>query len=483
MAARQRALVVVVNWRDLDHPEAGGAEVVCDEMAAALVDTEHDVVLLCAKVKGSPRDQLRRGYTIHRAGGRFTVYPRALAWLMTHRSRITLVVDSQNGIPFFAPLAIRRKTPLLLLIHHVHQEQFSAYFPRPIAALGRWLETSGSRLVYGRRMIVAVSPSTRRGVRQDLKLMGEIRVIPPGWRISTQADIWARCPQPKIAAVGRLVPHKRTRLVVEAMVEVRRAIPTASLDIIGSGPELAALQRLVADLDLEDVVQFHPSCSNERRDELVSSAWLSINASAGEGWGISVIESNALGIPVLAFDRPGLRDSIRDGETGWLIEEGSQLSIAISKALRELSDPDAAAGYAQRARHWAAGFTWEEMGDKLRVAALMERRRMALLHPDRRTLTDVGTVIHIVGQTLDPSWSPQLRVGDTIRRDADGLQIFLASADTASGLAVLARCGLPDGARDDDVSIRVARGSDYLMPQSGRFRSVTGQHPQPGETG
>jgi hypothetical protein len=247
------------------------------------------------------------------------------------------------------------------------------------------------------------------------------------------------------------------------MVEAQRSVPNVTLDIIGSGPELRALQRLVAELELEDVVHFHPSCSNERRDELVSSAWLSINASAGEGWGISVIESNAQGIPVLAFDRPGLRDSIRDGETGWLVEEGSQLSTAIQQSINELRDHDVAAGFAGRARDWAAGFTWEEAGHKLRVAALVERRRMALQHPDRRVLSDVGTVIQI-GGNFAAAWSPQLRIGDTLSRSTAGWRIFLAGADTAGALTVLARCGLPDGASDDDVTVLVARGSDYLVP-------------------
>jgi hypothetical protein len=115
----------------------------------------------------------------------------------------------------------------------------------------------------------------------------------------------------------------------------------------------------------------------------------------------------------------------------------------------------------------------------LRVAALVERRRMALNHPDRRVLSDVGTVVQIAGDFAD-SWSPQLRIGDTLSRNAAGWRMFLASADTAGALTVLARCGLPDGASDDDVTVRVARGSDYLMPLAVQLKPTREIHSPPG---
>ncbi|NAZ77809.1 glycosyltransferase, partial [Kineococcus sp. T13] len=177
-------MLVITNWRDSRHPETGGAEVVCHQLAERFAAAGHDVVLLCAAVDGAPREETRDGYRIVRGGGRFGVYAHALAWLARHRRRVEAVVDSQNGIPFFSPLVLPRSTPVLMLLHHVHQDQFAKYFPAPVAALGRFLESTVSRVVYGRRGVVTVSPSTRTDARRRLGLRGDIWVTPPGWSVT-----------------------------------------------------------------------------------------------------------------------------------------------------------------------------------------------------------------------------------------------------------------------------------------------------------
>ncbi len=469
------SLSVVANWRDLRHPQAGGAELVCEELAARLAGAGHTVVVLAAPVSGQPRVEQRNGYTIRRAGNRFTVYPLALLWLLANRRRVTTILDSQNGIPFFTPLVARRRTVIMLMIWHVHQEQFSAYFPRPVAALGRWLETAGCRAVYGRRMIVAVSPSTRQGVRNDLRLLGDIRVIPPGWRVTMGVgqDRFPRAATPTIVSVGRLVPHKRTRLILQAMPEIRRSHPDVVLHIIGSGIELGNLSALIAELGLADCVRIHSRCSDAERDQLLASAWLSINASAGEGWGISVIESNALGVPVLAYSRPGLRDSIRNGITGWLIEEGQPLAGAVTEILDELEDAAIADRFSREAANWAANFTWQASADKLFTAISIETNRLAMTGADRRRQTDVGSIVYLAREHVPTDWRPELRAGDGYLAAEDAITIFLAGADTAGARAAMARVGLTSDGPGRHMVIRVARGADYLLPFSSELPRAT----------
>src|SRR6185437_7466498 len=125
------------------------------------------------------------------------------------------------------------------------------------------------------------------------------------------ADPPARSAHPSIVSVGRLVPHKRFALLIDAADQLRRQLPDFSLHVIGSGPELASLRALVASKALDSHVTFHLHLDNVERDRLLATAWLSVNPSEGEGWGLSVIEANSLGVPVLAFRRPGLRDSIQ----------------------------------------------------------------------------------------------------------------------------------------------------------------------------
>src|SRR6185437_16494540 len=99
--------VTILNWRDTTHPEGGGSERYVEKIAADLVDEGCRVEVLCARHRGAPARNERDGVTFRRAGGRLTVYPRALAVLA--RARLTgrrpdVVVDVQNGIPFFARL-------------------------------------------------------------------------------------------------------------------------------------------------------------------------------------------------------------------------------------------------------------------------------------------------------------------------------------------------------------------------------------------
>lgn len=462
---RSRPWTVVTNWRDLEHAEAGGAELVCDELASRFAAAGHRVILLCAHVHGRPRTEQVHGYTVRRAGGRFTVYPLALLWLLLHRARIETILDSQNGIPFFTPLAVRRRTAVILLLHHIHQQQFALYFPPPVAALGRWLESTASRAVYADRTLIAVSPSTREGARRTLGLRGDIKVVPPGWRVSLDVHHASpgKTPTPTLVTVGRLVPHKRTHLALEAVAQMREAVPDVRLHVIGGGTELPRLQELARSLDIEGLVQFHPGCSDEERDDVVARSWLCLNASEGEGWGISVIEANALGTPVLAYQRPGLRDSIAPGDSGWLIGDEEPLAGAATEIITALRDPEVATRMSSQAYSWARRFTWTEMGRRVLEIAGQERRRLALVHPERRRRTDVSTVVHLPHQVVPTGWDPRLREGDSVNIEVDGVTVFLAGADIEASRAVLDRAGIRLQEHGAAIRYRVARRRDHLV--------------------
>lgn len=458
--------VVVANWRDLDHPQAGGAELVCDEVAADLARRGHRVVLLTSSVAGRPREEQVHGYTVRRRGGRFTVYAWALLWLLLHRRSVRAVIDSQNGIPFFSPLAVRRSTPCLLLLHHVHQDQFALYFPRPVAAVGRFLESTVSRAVYGTRTVIAVSPSTRQGAREILQLRGEVKIVPPGWRVSL--DLATSSPvktdHPSVVSVGRLVPHKRTGMTIEAVAALRATVPDITLDVVGGGTELEGLKRLAADLGVDDIVSFRPHCSNEERDQVVAASWLCVNASEGEGWGISVIEANALGTPVVAYARPGLRDSIQHGTNGWLIDDAQPLAEAAAPLLAELAAPAHRAALAAACHGWALNFTWSAMTGRIWSAVEQETRRLSLPHPERRTGSDVSTVVRVPAELVPVDWQPRLRHGDVVSTGPGWVEVFLANADTSASAAVMRRVGIVDDGR---IEYRVARRRDHLAPLAG----------------
>lgn len=469
---RTGSTTVVVNWRDGAHPLSGGAELYCERVAAGLGAAGHDVVYLTSRPRGAARREDRGAYRVVRGGGTYGVYAFVLAWLLVHRRSIGAVLDSQNGIPFFTPLALARRTPVLLLVHHVHQEQFAAYFGPLMAWVGRFLEGPASRVVYGRRLVVAVSPSTRTGVRRRLRLRGAISVLPCGMDApSGGAAVQPRSGTPRVVVVGRLVPHKRLHLLIAAMAAVQQEVPGAELHVVGDGPARADLERLAASATSTGLTVFHGRLPDGERDALLASAWLTVNPSAGEGWGLSVIEANAAGVPAMAYRVPGLQDSILPGRTGWLVEPGADLGPALGEALAALADPRAAQAYACSAREWAGRFSWEATAQGVALAVAIERDRLSAGRRDRRAGNDLVSVVDVPRRLLKPGWERHQRQGDTWtvqvsprERDGSGaagsVRGLLRGADESDVAAALARLGVDR--RDPDVRVIVARPADLL---------------------
>jgi glycosyltransferase involved in cell wall biosynthesis len=364
--------VVIVNWRDLDHSLAGGAEIYAWQYALALHEAGADVRFVTARDAGQSSRETRDGIAVRRGGGALTFYLFALGWLLLHRRRIDAVIDPAGGLPSFSPLVLRRGTPALLIVHHVHQAQFGAHFPAPVAAFGRWLERVAMRRVYRHQVTAAVSSSTREEMRRQLGWTGDIRILENGAAVPAPEALDAAAKDPdRIVVLGRLVTHKRVDLVVEAVDRVRTRSSLAGrdlrVDVIGRGPEHDALVALVAERGLADRVVFHGFVADEVKDALLARASVHVCASDAEGWGQAVIDAAAWGVPTLARDVPGLRDSIRSGETGWLVPDGAapdvvrRLADALEDALVAAADPAVRLLRAEACSAWAHKFDWSQM--------------------------------------------------------------------------------------------------------------------------
>jgi glycosyltransferase involved in cell wall biosynthesis len=358
--------IAIVNWRDPWHPEAGGAERYAWEMARALADRGAAVRYLTARAPGQARRERRDGIGIVRLGGRFTVYPMVLGWLLAHRRSFDAVLDCQNGIPFFTPLALPRKVPVLCLVHHVHTAQFGVHFGRGMATVGRLLEGPAVNFVYRRHACVAVSPSTVTAMRERLGWTGDIYLIPNGAPPGLSRPPSGQAPS-TLTWVGRLVAHKRAELILPVAERVRDRGLT--VEVIGRGPAEQALEAAVAARGLGAAVRLRGFLSEADKQAAVAGSLLHLNTSQGEGWGLCVIEAAAAGVPTVAYDVDGLRDAVRDGQTGWLVRDGEELADVVDRAVKELADPARRAAVAQACRRWAAQLTWD--ASTARMAALI----------------------------------------------------------------------------------------------------------------
>ncbi len=344
--------IVFLAWRDTAHPQAGGSEVVIDQLATRLTDRGHDVQLL----HGGPSG--KHTYRSTRIGGNYSQYVRAPLSFRRRSKGVDVVVDVENGIPFFSPLW--QRNPVIGLVHHVHTEQWAMQFPEPIAAVGRWLEGRLMPRVYRRAPFVSVSRSTTDGLVNLGVDPTHITTVEMGLEFDPLEP--APSAEPRFLVLSRLVPHKRVELALKMWDSVR-PITGGQLVIIGDGPELDNLRSIAgADVEFTGWVD-----ENRKRTEL-SQAWLLIHPAHHEGWGTVVMEAAAASVPTVAFNVAGVRDSVHDGVSGSLAETEDEF---VARWISLASDADRRAEMSVAAKARAASFTWDRAVDSFE--SLLER--------------------------------------------------------------------------------------------------------------
>ncbi|MFI6560974.1 glycosyltransferase family 4 protein [Streptomyces sp. NPDC050534] len=345
--------IVFLAHRDLDNPAAGGSELLVDRLAEGLTALGHQVTLIC----GGPA--AFRDYRVVSAGGEFGHYLRARSAFARQVGETDLLVEVCNGMPYLAPLWHRG--PTLCLVNHVHSDLWKMRFGGPLlpaARLGRRLEQWALTGAQHRSLLVAVSPSTAHALRGIGVSRDRIRVVHNG--VEEPGPRADRSPEPLFVAIGRLVEYKRIDLLLRLWERVR-PVTGGRLVIVGDGPERARLEQLAG-----PGVEFAGHVSEAEKHRLLCAAWLLLHPSAVEGWGLVVTEAAARETPTIAFDVPGLRDSVVDGETGVLAHGESSFAaawctLALSGRRRE------AMGKAARDR--AARYRWHRTVRQFRAVA------------------------------------------------------------------------------------------------------------------
>lgn len=346
--------ILCLNWRDIKHPMAGGAETYLFEIAKRLT-SEHKVVLFCGKYKGcKTRDEID-GVKIIRQGGNFSVYLYAiLSYLINLRGEgYDIIVDSINGVPFFTPLYVRK--PKVAIVHHlVKKEILFRELPLPFAFIA-WLAENMIPFLYRKVPIITVSRSSRQELIEFGISEERVHIIYNGIE-HTALGCADKSPKPLIAYVGRIKKYKQVDHLLQAFEMVKREVPEAEAIIAGRG-DYNELRRLVK-AEINSNITLAGEVSEAEKLKIMKKAWIFVTPSTKEGWGVSVIEANACGTPAIAYDVPGLRDSIRDGETGLLVPRGNVEQLA-RVMVKLLTDSELRAKLSQNALNWASNFSWD----------------------------------------------------------------------------------------------------------------------------
>ncbi len=372
--------LLVVNWQDRDNPQAGGAEIHLHEIFGRLAAMGHGVVLLCGGWAGCAQRAAIGGIDVHRVGTRHTFQLRAWGYYRRHfaQSGFDVLIEDINKIPLFTPLWGARHT--MALVPHLFGSTAFREVAAPMAAMV-WAAERPLPLVYRSVPFEAISESTAtdlagRGIPRD-----HVRVIYPG----VDADRYTpapeqRSPAPLFAYVGRLKRYKGVDIVLRAFAAL--GVPSATLEVAGTGDYRAELERLAASLDLGSRVRFLGFISEDEKLSLLRRAWALAFASPKEGWGMTNPEAAACGTPVIASDSPGLRETVVDGETGFLVQHGDVAAMTGAMA-RIAGSPALVETLGAQARVFARRFSWETAARETE-AHLMEIIAAGAARPEER---------------------------------------------------------------------------------------------------
>lgn len=345
--------ILTYNWRDRKNPDAGGAEVFTHEVLERLADRGHEVTLFAASFDGAPDEEVLDGVRVVRSGGRFGVYREAKKYYRRRfRGEFDVVIDEINTRPFMTPEFVEE--PVVALVHQLAREFWFYETPFPVSWLGyywledRWLSN------YTDVPTLTVSESTR----QDLLELGfgDVTVVPEGIDVDPLDEVPEKPDDPTFVFVGRMTEAKRPDHALEAFEHVSERLPDATLHMVGDGYMLDDLRSAAG-----DAVTFHGYVSEEKKRSLMRRGHALLVPGVREGWGLVVTEANAMGTPAVGYDVHGLRDSIKDGETGLLCDPAPE---AMAERGVELVR-DGVGDFAERARRDAEQYDWERTADEV----------------------------------------------------------------------------------------------------------------------
>lgn len=349
---------------------AGGAEVHLHELFGRLAERGHRVTLLASGWEGAPGRARLDGIEIRRVGRRWTFPLHApRGWRELRGKGFDLVVENINKLPLLTPAWM--DPPVVALVNHLFGRTAFREASWPVAAT----VVSAERLIpwaYRRTPFHAVSRSTaedlaRRGVDPSRIEVVYGAVDHDVYRPDPGVEPFGR---PTLAYVGRLRRYKGLDVVMRALARAGGAAAGARLLVAGKGDDRSRLEEAAGAAGVADRVEFLGYVSEERKVELLRRAWVNVYPSPREGWGLTNLEAAACGTPTVASDAPGLRESVVDGETGFLVPHGSPEAWA--RRLEEVLADDGLRGRLGRAaREHAARYTWERTADE--TEASLER--------------------------------------------------------------------------------------------------------------
>jgi len=348
--------ILIFSWRDIKNPEAGGSELYFHELAKNWVKEGNKVYWLTSGFKNSKKNEIIDGVQIFRYGGQLTQYLfMPFIYWSKFKDKVDVIIDNENGIPYFTPLYSRK--PKVLHIHHVHKDIWFKELKFPLSWVGYLLEMKMMPLVYRGTRVMCLCKSSAEDILEEGISKRLPKYVAPGIEF-VKYKKYPKNKKPTIIFLNRIKKYKG----VKTFIDSARVLKNYNFWVVGGGSYLDEMKRYVKDNNLKNV-KFFGRVDEKKKHELLQRSWIFVNASHKEGWGIVIIEANYFGTPVIGTNAVGIKDAIIEGKTGLLFERDSSRDLAkkidyLVKNKRKLNS------LSKEAKKWAKRFSWDKMAKK-----------------------------------------------------------------------------------------------------------------------
>jgi glycosyltransferase involved in cell wall biosynthesis len=357
--------ILWLTWKDHRHPTAGGAEVVLAELSRRLVRDGHSVTWLTCGYGGAAAHETIDGVDIIRVGTNRFVHPwQALAYYVRRlRNRFDIVIEVVNTAAYFS-VFFGKGSRRFLFYHQLAGEVWSYETPAPVSHFGRFIYEPFSTRTLARTGVpaITVSESTRRDLARFGFRPERTHIISEGTHLQPvqNLDDIEKFPRPTMLSLGAMRAMKRTLDQIAAFELAKQDLPDLQLKISGLADGAygqKVLDRIKQSPFAADI-EYLGRTSDSAKTELMQRSHVIAVTSIKEGWGLIVTEAASQGTPAVVYDVDGLRDSVRDGKTGYVTDTNPR---ALSRAIvRLLTDGDRYARMREDAWRWSKQFTFDQ---------------------------------------------------------------------------------------------------------------------------
>ncbi|MGB4758471.1 MAG: glycosyltransferase family 4 protein [Candidatus Saccharimonadales bacterium] len=360
--------ILWITWKDMGHPDAGGAEVVCSELCKRMITEGHEVTLLTANYAGAGDKEPVSGAQVIRVGSSRYFQPFQALWyyIRNLRNKYDVVIEEVNGgAPYFC-VFFGKQSKRFMFYHQLGRVNWFYEIPKPFSYVGYYfLVPLATRLASLARVpLITVSKSTQDEMAKFGFAPERTHIISEGLQDSTVPiksvkDI-KKFSQPTVLSHGSMRAMKRTTDQITAFELARQKMPNLQMKISGSSSGTYGKEVLhyIESSPYKKDIEYLGRTTDEQKTELMQRSHAILVTSIEEGWGLIVTEANSQGTPAIVYDVAGLRDSVRNNETGVVTPENpSGLAGGIIDLLEDKKQYDR---LQKEALRWSKQITFEQ---------------------------------------------------------------------------------------------------------------------------